>query len=95
MEHSNSGLFRFLDPYSNYLSIGAVNFFRFHNSKNEVEWYPMRSGGNPFFTFERSVPKDGVMVWAGVIGNGRKLPLVIFPPGTRITAAVYLQYVFS
>ncbi len=55
----------------------------------------MRSGGNPFFVFERTIPRNGVMVWAGIIGDGRKLPLVIFPPGTRITAAVYMQYVFN
>ena len=68
---------------------------RFHNSKNEVVWFPMGSGGNPYFVFERTVPKDGVMIWAGVIGDGRKLQLVIFPPGTWITAAIYMQYVIS
>jgi hypothetical protein len=44
----------------------------FSNGKNEVEWFPYGTGGNPLFSKEVSIQPGRLMVWAGIIGIDKK-----------------------
>ena len=52
------------------------------NLRNHFDWCPKGSGGNPHFYESKSVGSPSIMIWAGLIGDGTKLPLQVFRGGT-------------